>query len=722
MIGLSKPIARITVGLVGLTASLLLAAQLFGLIPDETRAILDGRRKIAETLAVQISSGAGQMQVSTLQDVLDSLVERNKDVSSAALRDRSGTLVVSAGQHERHWQPPADGRSSPDNVQVPIYAGEEPWGSAEIAFTPMPRPDSLNPRRNAVLMLVLFTAGLGSIAYFLLLRRSLKALDPSAVVPERVRAALDALVEGVVILDEQCQIVLANQSFAARLDVTATDFLGRNLSNLNWRAPETGGIASELPWRTAMQTGEPQTGVQLSLRSADGDIRRYMVNSTPIREGGSRVRGVLATFDDVTALEQRHADLQRALSQLKASQDQIELQNSELRFLADRDSLTGCLNRRAFFALFDSVFRQALSRGNQLSCVMIDIDHFKSVNDRYGHATGDKVIAYVAEILRSGLREGDLLCRYGGEEFCMVFPNAGSDVATQIAERLRAEIAGNSGGRFTAGMRITVSAGIASVPGSALEAPMLVNQADTALYTAKQSGRNCITRWDPAQTMRGIALADPGAGTDRNAVASGATTRVLKLQERVADLEDQLQDRDDAGEHDDERERASRAVFRDRVEQAIVRAQRKQRTAAILYVDLDLYERVENVLGVAAGDRLLEAVAERLSTLLRRSDTVALLGSNAKPSTLSRLGADHYAIVLDDLERVEPVTWIIQRIFQCLATPLEVDGQEIFVTCAIGASRTMRRTPIRFCEPRAQLASMQSNGSGQIATPFTQRK
>lgn len=240
-----QSLLRITLGLAGVTASLLLTAQLLGLIPNESGAILDARRKFAETLAVQISAQAGQLQAEALQITLDSIVERNDDVLSAALRDAAGRILVAAGNHADAWDPPPEDKSTADDIQVPIYSGDIRWGRLELAFAPIPRVDAWNPVQNPVLMLLLFVTACGSIGYFLVLRRSLRALDPNAVVPERVRAALDSLVEGVVILDEHEQIVLANEAFGRQLGVGPLELAGRTISDMNWRTADRGGLANE---------------------------------------------------------------------------------------------------------------------------------------------------------------------------------------------------------------------------------------------------------------------------------------------------------------------------------------------------------------------------------------------------------------------------------------------------------------------------------------------
>ena len=695
-----SPLLRITSGLVALTATLLLLAQFVGLVPDEAQAILEGRRKFVETLAVQLSAEGSNLSVDTVQAVLTSIVERNDDVRSTALRDANGQLVVSAGDHRRYWEAPPSGRSTDTAVQVPIFSDELRWGTVEVSFKPIPSSVSLLPTSNPLLQLVLFIGVTGALGYFLMLRRSLKALDPSAVIPERVRTALDALAEGMVIIDGNEQIVLANASISNRLGVPARSLMGRNFSDLNWRSTESGGLETQLPWQAAMASKVQQTGLPLLLRTPSGEMLSFNVNGTPILDEDGKLRGALVTLDDVTLLEQRHNELQRTMGKLKHSQDEIERQNTELRFLASRDTLTGCLNRRAFFAGFEELLVSAEKTGQVLCCAMLDIDHFKSVNDRFGHATGDKVIAFVAQSLQSGLRDGDLLGRYGGEEFALVMPGLGLDEAMVVVERLRLSIEQGSAARFTSTMKITISGGLAGQTDSNEVSAELLSRADTALYIAKQSGRNRTVNWQAGQSM---AEKSQRRRTDRPETAElqaearqtvpgddAESPRVRELTERIRELEVVAAERATAGNAGDGLDALTglpdSILFQDRLTQSIGRARRNATIVGVLHVEVDVFQRVKDTLGPAAGDHLIRSAAERISGLLRRSDTVALLGGGARPATVSRLGGADFAIVLSDLGKVDAVTWIIQRIFESVSAPLKLDEHEFYMSCTIGAS------------------------------------
>ena len=214
-------------------------------------------------------------------------------------------------------------------------------------------------------------------------------------------------------------------------------------------------------------------------------------------------RGVLLTFDDVTEIETTNAQLRETLDMLGRSRDEIERQNKELQALATTDPLTGCRNRRSFHAEFQSRWGAAKRYGTSLACVMVDVDYFKKINDRYGHSTGDQVLQHVAGILRSLARESDMVCRYGGEEFCLLLPEADIIAAAQAAERFRGMIESKACG----GVSVTASVGVSSLDLGADSPQALLDQADKCLYAAKRGGRNRVVRWDEVRDTPAAARA-----------------------------------------------------------------------------------------------------------------------------------------------------------------------------------------------------------------------
>lgn len=190
---------------------------------------------------------------------------------------------------------------------------------------------------------------------------------------------------------------------------------------------------------------------------------------------------------------QREAELYR----LRAQMLQQEVDNQRkvqrvLQELADRDALSGLLNRRVFFRQSERLLQSRRKSGFPLALLLLDLDHFKFINDHYGHVAGDNVLVGVAAFLQEQVRQVDLLCRYGGEEFAILVPGVTALKAEELAWRLCHLLAERSFAIGETEVRITVSIGVALLnrPGGALED--LLRRADEALYQAKEAGRNCI--------------------------------------------------------------------------------------------------------------------------------------------------------------------------------------------------------------------------------------
>jgi len=161
--------------------------------------------------------------------------------------------------------------------------------------------------------------------------------------------------------------------------------------------------------------------------------------------------------------------------------------------LAQKDELTGLKNRRAFFEQGHRIFEQSKRFGHPVSVIMMDIDHFKMINDTYGHSVGDKVLHAVAEPLQRLVREIDVVARMGGEEFAFALPETGLEDAANLAERLRSEIeelvVTNDGHQI----KITASFGVVTCKDGNENIDALLTDADDALYVAKNNGRNQIS-------------------------------------------------------------------------------------------------------------------------------------------------------------------------------------------------------------------------------------
>jgi len=194
--------------------------------------------------------------------------------------------------------------------------------------------------------------------------------------------------------------------------------------------------------------------------------------------------------------EELQAKIEIHLRAKKYVNDLEEL-NRKLEYLVKRDGLTDLYNRRYFKEELDKHFHQAVRYGLELSCVLLDLDLFKKINDTYGHAYGDMVLVQVADILKKGLRKVDIAARYGGEEFVILLPNINSDGADKLAERIRILVDEHTFTDGTTTSRVNASIGISSLKANKPENPdKLVSFADEALYIAKESGRNRVCSYN----------------------------------------------------------------------------------------------------------------------------------------------------------------------------------------------------------------------------------
>jgi len=185
---------------------------------------------------------------------------------------------------------------------------------------------------------------------------------------------------------------------------------------------------------------------------------------------------------------------------IKNLQDDLKHSNEMLLELSNTDHLTGLFNRRYMMESLDKEVHRTIRKGGHLSFILLDIDHFKSVNDIYGHLQGDVALQKVAILLKKELRSYDCAARYGGEEFVAILPDSTLKEAVFVAERIRLSIMGTKFGEKLAGLNLTVSLGVSSFP---LEGVTTVDGfikvADDALYRAKNNGRNRVEFHDPEE-------------------------------------------------------------------------------------------------------------------------------------------------------------------------------------------------------------------------------
>lgn len=313
------------------------------------------------------------------------------------------------------------------------------------------------------------------------------------VVPIAQKSVLQNLHDAVLVLDASNRVALANYAFFKWLGIFE---------------PIVGKPASEVlgPWPELLNavTGELDDSEVLidHPRSRYVDVRRAVVT-----DERKRVRGRVLVLRDINELRLADLELRDANEQLTAQLSTIQDLQEGLREQALRDPLTGLYNRRYLEETVGRELARAQREGIPLSLLMIDLDRFKSLNDEHGHATGDQVLQWFGDLVKTKLRPGDIACRYGGEEFVVMMPSAPLTVSLSRAEDIR--------GSFTQLVRtasnnrlpnVTLSAGLAVFPADATSASELRRCADVALYAAKRGGRDRVmvyTERIGAQSFRG---------------------------------------------------------------------------------------------------------------------------------------------------------------------------------------------------------------------------
>lgn len=209
------------------------------------------------------------------------------------------------------------------------------------------------------------------------------------------------------------------------------------------------------------------------------------------------IRGLeLGVNDFLVRPVEPHELTARLVTQIRRKRynDRLRASVAQSIEMAVTDALTGLHNRRYLDNHLQTLFERAVARRRPLSVMIVDLDRFKSINDRFGHDGGDDVLREFARRLRQNMRGIDLICRFGGEEFVVVMPDTDGPVAEKVAERIRAEIARTpfAIGKEGQSVTVTISVGVSSARGQADDVRSLLKRADMALYEAKKSGRNKV--------------------------------------------------------------------------------------------------------------------------------------------------------------------------------------------------------------------------------------
>ena len=280
------------------------------------------------------------------------------------------------------------------------------------------------------------------------------------LVPAAREFALDSIRDAFLVVDKKCRLQDMNKA--------ARELPGANRLIIGEELPKKNSFARYL---TAILDSSREE-LQFSVDGPNGEIKYYQVKAYPIETNVPYEKGYAILISDVTDT----ANLMKMLSHQ-----------------ANTDELTGLLNRRQLIRLGDNEIKRSKQKGTPLGVILIDLDHFKNVNDNFGHVAGDKVLKQVTKCLSSGLRNADIIGRYGGEEFVIFLPNTDIDLARVIAERLKEKVISLQIEVEGKTINATASFGVHSeVANSLTTIDTLLNTTDKALYTAKNKGRNQV--------------------------------------------------------------------------------------------------------------------------------------------------------------------------------------------------------------------------------------
>ncbi len=295
--------------------------------------------------------------------------------------------------------------------------------------------------------------------------------------------------DGVLVLDAQNRIADLNPAMEVLLAERPQELLGKYAYEVfgGW-VEKTSPIFGNFDLKTEVRIPSSPSHI-LDLRM------------TPLYDKNGQVNGRLLVFRDITERKEVEKRLRDANFRMKSQLIEIGILQSQLREQAVRDPLTGLFNRRYLEETLDRELARAARESYPVSIIMIDIDHFKQVNDTYGHEAGDVMLKALGGMLMSHSRRGDFACRYGGEEFLIVMPNITSAIVQERAITLRKSLKVLVVPYANHILTATYSMGIASYPANGDTRDSFLRAADQAMYAAKNAGRDDIRSFDEIETM-----------------------------------------------------------------------------------------------------------------------------------------------------------------------------------------------------------------------------
>ncbi|MBN1473091.1 MAG: diguanylate cyclase [Syntrophaceae bacterium] len=300
------------------------------------------------------------------------------------------------------------------------------------------------------------------------------------LVPVARNKVFEGMRAGAIVLDNQERIMDINKAGEEMLETTINDALGKE-------------VLSILPaWQEAVSRAAANKDARVEFVSKDPEKRNIELSANILYDNKNQPYGKIIILRDITKMKQTEITLRRTNENLTQKIAEIETLQVKLKEEAIRDPLTGLYNRRFLQETLNREIAHADRARVPLGLAMIDLDHFKNINDTYGHALGDLFLTSLASLLEKKTRSTDVCCRYGGEEFVIVMPTASLEEAAQRVDQLRIEFGNIKIETGKKEVSVTLSAGVACYPLHGDNDKSLIDAADRALYTAKAKGRNRV--------------------------------------------------------------------------------------------------------------------------------------------------------------------------------------------------------------------------------------
>lgn len=287
----------------------------------------------------------------------------------------------------------------------------------------------------------------------------------------------------VLVLDHKKRVVDANQSFRNIFGYQNTDIVGKKLNEIYEQFPV-------LPHPSFEEDGET-----FDFLMENSTKRFFKLSVYLLKKEQHGTDGCILSISDMTKEKETEAKLISINEAMKQQLERVEILQEKLREEAIQDHLTGLYNRRYLHEILRHALPHAEQEQSNIAFILFDIDYFKKLNDTYGHAIGDEVLRAFSKTLQENIRKGDILFRFGGEEFLLLISDATREDVTRRVDALRLIVAASFFVSADTSIRVTISAGIATFPEDDRTMDALFKVADRRLYRAKEAGRNRICDW-----------------------------------------------------------------------------------------------------------------------------------------------------------------------------------------------------------------------------------